>query len=160
MLDILQDSELIEGESIKLFDLVQSTPAWVRDQLLPCALEAMYTAMTTAHKIADVHTEQWRSSEALGLPTTTDLCARIWESAVAAVQRMGQGNVKNENDILDRYIEKVAEAAPALFLPPGWSDLYTKQHGSEDGATPATQALHSEILRSMRSAKERLSIKT
>ncbi|KAF9203096.1 DNA-binding protein rif1 [Podila verticillata] len=158
-LDILQDSELIEGESIKPFDLVQSTPAWVRDELLPCALEAMYTAMTTAHKIADVHTEQWRSSEALGLPTTTDLCARIWESAVAAVQRMGQENAENENDILDRYIEKVAEAAPELFLPPGWSDLYTKQYGSEDGA-PAPQALHAEIIRSLRSAKERLLIKT
>lgn len=138
---------------------MQSTPAWVRDELLPCALEAMYTAMTTAHKIVNVHTEQWRSSEALGLPTTTDLCARIWESAVAAVQRMGQDNAENENDILDRYIEKVEEAAPELFLPPGWSDLYAKQNGSEVGA-PAPQALHTEIVRSMRSAKVRLSIKT
>lgn len=115
--------------------------------------------MTTAHKITEVHTEQWRSSEALGLPTTTDLCARIWESAVAAVRRMGQENAENENDILDRYIEKVAEADPELFLPPGWSDLYTKQHGPENGA-PAPQTLHTEIVRSMRSAKERLSIKT
>ncbi|KAF9303172.1 DNA-binding protein rif1 [Mortierella antarctica] len=159
-LDILQDSELIEGESIKLFDLVQSNPAWVRTKLLPCALEAMYTAMTTAYKITDVHTEQWRSSEALGLPTTTELCARIWESAVAAVQRMDQEDEKSE-DILDKYIEKVAAAAPHLFLPPGWDDLYTKQLGvTADGVASAPNALHAEIVNSMRSVKGRFPIKT
>ncbi|KAG0025462.1 hypothetical protein BGZ82_009995 [Podila clonocystis] len=159
-LDILQDSELIEGESIKPFDLVQSNPAWVRAELLPCALEAMFTAMTSAYKITDVHTEQWRSSEALGLPTTTELCARMWESAVAAVQRMDQEDKKSE-DILGRYIEKVSEAAPHLFLPPGWDDLYMKQHGvTIDGVASAPDALHAEIVDSMRSAKARLSIKT
>ncbi|KAF9328634.1 hypothetical protein BG006_008200 [Podila minutissima] len=159
-LDILQDSELIEGESIKPFDLVQSNPAWVRTELLPCALEAMYIAMTTAYKITDVHTEQWRSSEALGLPTTTELCARIWESAVAAVQRMDQEDETSE-DILDRYIEKVAAAAPHLFLPPGWDDLYTKQLGvTADGVASAPDALHAEIVNSMRSVKGRFPIKT
>ncbi|KAG0028817.1 DNA-binding protein rif1 [Podila clonocystis] len=159
-LDILQDSELIEGESIKPFDLVQSNPSWVRTELLPCALEAMFTAMTSAYKLTDVHTEQWRSSEALGLPTTTELCARIWESAVTAVQRMDQEDKKSE-DILDRYIEKVSEAAPHLFLPPGWDDLYTKQHGlTTDSVASAPDALHAEIVDSMRSARARLSIKT
>ncbi|KAG0082473.1 DNA-binding protein rif1 [Podila epicladia] len=158
--DILQDSELIEGESVKPFDLVQSNPAWVRTELLPCALEAMYSAMTTAYKITDVHTEQWRSSEALGLPTTTELCARIWESAVAAVQRMDQEDGKSE-DVLDKYIEKVAEAAPHLFLPPGWDDLYAKHLGvTADSVASAPDALHAEIVCSMRSVKDRFPIKT
>ncbi|KAF9400379.1 hypothetical protein BGZ94_005486, partial [Podila epigama] len=104
---ILQDAEVIEPGSIQRFDLVQSDPTWVRTELIPFALEALYTAMTLSHRIPDV---------VVAIEMTDTLS--------------GKGVVEERRRIveeLETFIKRVSETSEAMFLPPGWSELFEKQ---------------------------------